>query len=60
MTTADMMFVKAKLGHHRGSPAVIVSDRTGAPFLWITGPTHGRAIADGIRFCDAALAEVRP
>lgn len=54
-----MMFVKAKLGYHRGFPAVIMSDRKGDPFLWIIGPTHGLAIHNGIAFCDHALSETR-
>lgn len=57
MTTADLQFMKARTGEYRGSPAVIVSDRTGAPFFWVTGTSYRDAIRKGIAFFDAALIE---
>ncbi len=53
----DRNYPKAKLGRYNDAPAVIISDRKGEPFLWITAANHLAAIRRGIAFCDAALAE---
>lgn len=53
----DRNYPKAKLGQHLGSPAVIVSDRKGEPFLRFEATSHWLALKRGISFCDDALAD---
>jgi hypothetical protein len=45
-------FLKVRLGHFNGAPAVVLTDRTGAPFLWATGDTPLTAIQRMRAFCD--------
>ncbi len=53
----DRNFPKAKLGRHLGTPAVIITDRKGEPFLRFEAESHWIALKRGIAFCDAALAD---
>lgn len=57
MIHPDRNFPKVKLGEFDRRPAVVITDRTGEPFLWSVGKTHREALRNGIAFCDAALAE---
>lgn len=53
----DRNYPKAKLGHHLGTPAVIIVDRKGEPFLRFEATSHWLALKRGISFCDDALAD---
>ncbi len=51
-------FIKVKLGHHRGMPAVVITNKSGQPFLWFTGATHREAMKVGRAYIDAAQKEI--
>jgi hypothetical protein len=54
----DLRFIKARPGTYRDMPAVVMTDKSGRPFLWFTAENHRKAIAAGIAYCDAHLKEI--